>query len=83
MKKVLVFDSKSFLKHSQEQSKGRFTLPSATVVEINKWSGKRVHKYAKNSVKRRVFGETHYILVGSEKVSVAKEFCVWKETEVR
>lgn len=82
MKKVLVFDSKSFLKHSQEQSKGYFTLPPEIVVEINKWNGKQVHKYAKNSVKRRVFGETHYILVDSEKISVAKEFCIWKETEV-
>jgi len=74
---MLVFSTKKFLNH--KVSGNKITLPHNMLEAIKEWDGKKVHQYAKNSVKRTVFGETHYIYVGSEKISVGEEFCVWTE----
>lgn len=67
-----VFDSRKFFK--QKINGKRIELPYDVVKEIKSWDGKRVHKYANNSVKRKVFGENLYIFVGSEKISVSEEY---------
>lgn len=67
-----VFDSQKFFK--QRINEEKMTLSPEIVKEIQSWDGKKVHQYSKNSVKYKVFGETHYIFVGSEKIGVSEEF---------
>lgn len=68
----MYFDSKKFFK--QRINGEKMKLPYHMIQEIKTWDGKKVHYFAKNNVRRRVFGEEHYIWVGSEKIGVSKEF---------
>ncbi len=76
---MLVFDSKRFFKQRINGEKMVIQPKIANI--IRGWDGKKVHKYAKNSVKRIVFGENLYIMVGSEKIGVSEEFTRYEQRQ--
>ena len=67
----------SFKKFADKKIGGaKISMPAQMVEALKSWDGKRVHKFCKNSARRKIFGEEYYILVANEKISVGEEFCI-------
>lgn len=69
---MLLFDFNKFV--NKNTVKGKISVSQKLVKELEKLDGRPIHRYSKNSFAYRLFGETHYIKVGSEKISIGEEF---------
>jgi hypothetical protein len=70
---MLVFSFKKFIDKKVHGQKIR--MPEHITRIMKTWDGKPVHRFQKNNVRCSVFGETHYIFVGGEKIAIGEEFC--------
>ena len=72
--KVLVFDYEKFVTLTKGH---KDSIPKSLFEAMKELDGERIRKYNVRSFARRVFGETHYIQLGDEKISINEAFSRW------
>ena len=69
---MLKFSYEKFIK---EMNKNKVDLTLEQIEIIKSWNGKKLHNFSPKSIRRKLFNEKNYILVGEEKIAMSEDYC--------